>query len=201
VPKPAAAVNEFKGALQQALSCVTRDVLVVNAGGYAPSAVDREPHMLTFARDPVLLGGPAQLVLSANHRYRVLRPGSAGPWRVQTAAYYYRFEDILGRELLALHWHPETVPDVPYPHLHIGRGVVAMESLIAAGLSAQHNALRPEIAGAHIPTSRIALEHVLELAIRHFSVPPLRPDWEAVFSRTLDYFRRTQRWTLSPPAL
>ena len=200
MPKPAAAVNDFKGWLRQALSCVTRDVLVVSPGGYAPSAAEREPHMLTFARDPVLLGGPAQLVLSVNHRYRVLRSGSAGPWRVQTAAYYYRFADILGRELLAFHWHPETVPQVPYPHLHVGRGVVAMESLIAAGLSAQHNALGPEIAAAHIPTSRIALEHVFELAIRHFSVPPLRPDWEAVFDRTLDQFRRMQRWSLwSPP--
>jgi hypothetical protein len=174
---------------------------VVSPGGYAPSTADRDPYTLTFARDPIRLAGAAQLLLSVSHRYRVLRSGTAGPWKVETAAYYYEFEDALGRELLAFHWHPETVPDVPYPHLHIGRGVVAMDSLIAAGLSSQHNALRPEIAAAHIPTSRVALEHVLDLAIRHFSVPPLRPDWEAVFNHTLDQFRRTQRWSLWPPAL
>lgn len=178
---------------------MTREILVVSPGGYAASAPDSEPHTVTFARDPILLAGSAEIFLSMNHRYRVLRPGDTGHWKVQTAAYYYELEDAEGRELLAFHWHPETVPDVPQPHLHISRGVVAMDSLIAAGLSAQHNALRPEIAAAHIPTSRIALEQVLDLVLRHFHVPPAREDWEAVFRRTLTEFQRGRRWSLWPP--
>lgn len=157
-----------------------------------------EPHAVTFARDPILLAGPANLYLSVNHLYRVLRSDDKGHWKVRTAAYYYEFEDIDERELIAFHWHPETVPSVPYPHLHINRGVVAMDMLISTGVSSQHNPLRPEIAAAHIPTSRIALEQVIELAIRQFDVPPLRADWQSVLGANLRLFDRARSWAMWP---
>jgi hypothetical protein len=135
-----------------------------------------------------------------NHHYRVARPTGAGRWKVRTAAYFYGFDDDQGRELLAFHWHPEAPEAVPYPHLHIGPGVVEMGSLVSAGLSAQHNALRPEIQGAHIPTSRIALEQVLALALRHFNVPPLRADWELVFQSALQEFEHSKSWHTWPTA-
>jgi hypothetical protein len=198
VRKQTAAARTFKEWLQRAVSCVTREVLVVSPGGYEPSPPDSDPHTVSFRDDPIPLAGPAKLFLSVNHHYRLVRPTGTGRWKVQTAAYFYEFDDVQGRELLAFHWHPDTPGAVPYPHLHVGPGVVQVDSLVAAGLSAQHNALRPELQGAHIPTSRIALEQVLALALQHFNVPPLRTNWESVFQSTLADFQRSQSWHIWP---
>lgn len=174
-------------------------VLLVSPDGYAPSPSSHLPHTISFANSPIRLQGPARLAFSVNHHYRIVRSGSSGPWRVQTAAYFYEFEDPDGREVLAFHWHPETVPEVPQPHLHINRGVVPAGMITGGTLLAGRNPLRPDIAAAHIPTSRIALEQVVEMAILQFGVPPLRNDWQHLLQTSLNKFERTQSWSITSP--
>src|SRR5207244_1642370 len=120
-----------------------------------------------------------------------------GRWKVQTAAYYYGFDDVHGREVIAYHWHPEEVPAVPFPHVHLGHGAVHAESL-RVGLPLSHNALRPDLWDAHLPTGRIALEQVLRIAIDHFMVAPLRSDWREVFDRRLADFSKDRTWATWP---
>jgi hypothetical protein len=66
---------------------------------------------------------------------------------------------------------------VTFPHLHISHGAVRAETLEQAGLSIAHNALRPDLSGAHLPTRSIPLHDVLWLAIAHFGARPRRADW------------------------
>jgi hypothetical protein len=86
-----------------------------------------------------------------------------------------------GREVLAYHLHPQ-VDQVPYPHLHIGPGAVEEASLVRAGLSEQHSALRPAIARAHLPTGLVALRWVVRMLITQFGVTALRRDWPSILS-------------------
>jgi hypothetical protein len=160
---PREAVNNFLGHLQLALPCVTPSVLVVS-GGYYPRA---EPHAATIGEgNPVRLTGSARISLVVKHDYRVVEDsGSHGPWKVSTSGYLYSLKDHDSHDILSYHWHPTERSIVTYPHLHLGAGA---------------NVGRPELAIAHLPTRRIALEDVLRLAIREFGVRPRRSDWAEV---------------------
>jgi hypothetical protein len=93
--------------------------------------------------------------------------------------YEYSFTDTAGREIVAYHWHPD-IPSAGYPHIHIGHGAVQAAILERAGLSPAHNALLPELAGAHLPTGEVALGSVLRMAIEQFGVEPRRRDWASI---------------------
>jgi hypothetical protein len=146
----------------------------------------------------VPLDGPAKLQLWVDHHYRIVRPTERGPYKVQTAAYYYALEDQDGREILAYHWHPSQPQ---YPHLHVGPGAVDSQWLAAVERSPQTNALRPDLMGAHLPTGRIALEDVVELVLDQFQVAPKRArHWRQTLTRSRAAFERTRTWhDRSPP--
>ena len=176
--RPSTAVNAYVERLQRAASCITDAVIVVGRGGYQPADA---PHELTLgAGVPVRLAGTGRIALAVGQKYRIVRAsGDRGPWQVEIAAYYYALDDADGREILAYHWHPR-VQKVPFPHLHISHGAVSRELLDRAQLSLSHNSLRPDLAGAHLPTRQITLDEVLRLAIEQFGVEPRRDDWDAV---------------------
>ena len=109
-----------------------------------------------------------------------------------TAAYQYGVDDTNGREMFAYHWHPH-VEGVAYPHLHISRGAV-MQAFDAVRLSPSRNALQPQLADAHLPTRRIALEDVLRLLIEQFAVVPRRGDWDAALRLARRTFVRDRTW-------
>jgi len=174
---PAEAVQNFLGPLQQAISCVTRTVLV--SSGYHPRQ-DEEPHLLTLGESPARLNSNPRLFLSVTMHYHVVEaPGERGPWKVSIAAYLYSLDDEQGQEILAFHWHPRGRSSVTSPHLHIGPG---------AGVQYQ------QLQGAHIPTGRVALEDVLRLAIRELGVRPLRRDWADILDRTQRAFEQWRTW-------
>lgn len=153
---------------------------------------------MTLARAPVPLGGPARVALSIEHHYRVIRPGGKhGPYKVQTAAYYYAIDDHAGREIVAYHWHPDvrqaTGVRAGFPHLHVNRGIVRLETRLGLTLTTSENPLRLDAAQAHFPTARIALEDVIELAIRDFGVSH-RANALLVLSETRAAFERNRTW-------
>ena len=61
--------------------------------------------------------------------------------------------------MIAYHRQPH-VGGMTYPKLHVWPGAVRGEVLERAGLSAQANALRTDLAGAHLPTGPLAFENV-----------------------------------------
>lgn len=164
---PAEAVRAFRGALQQAVSCVTADVLTVGRGGYAPAPF---AHLLQLPSRPVRLAGEVRIALTVNHWYHVVHDaGARRQWRVHTAGYLYALDNWDGREIIAYHWHPIGPSHVTTPHLHLGAGA---------------GTLRRDLAQSHLPTGPIPLMDVLRLAIEAFAVRPLRPDWSEVLERT-----------------
>lgn len=179
---PREAVDNFLNPLQQALSCVTRSILVVS-GGYYPSA---EPHAATIGDGgPVRLTGRNPVFLVVRHHYRAIEaPGPRGPWKVSTAGYLYSLKDSEDHDIISYHWHPTGGSGVTYPHLHLG-----------AGARVGHN----ELANAHIPTGRIALEDVLRLAIRDLGVTPLRNDWAEVLDSTQAAYEEWRTWPGAGP--
>lgn len=181
--------------MQDAVSCLTPVPLSVSPGGWAPSAPGRS-HTVSLGETPVLLGGPSRLRLSVDHHYCIVRQSERGPWKIVTTAYYYSLDDANGHEILAYHWHPPVRDDEPgtrYPHLHVGAGAVDAERLVAAGLSSGANLLRSDLSDAHLPTQRILLEDVVELAIEQFHVPA-PGDWRNRLARTRAQFEQTHGW-------
>ncbi|MCX6020171.1 MAG: hypothetical protein NTZ05_00270 [Chloroflexi bacterium] len=170
---PAAAVTNFVAPLQKVASLITDSVLVRT--GHAPG----QAHLLAFRNaEPVRLRGGVRLQLRIRHHYRVVSDDAPerGPWRVQTAAYDYSLRDLENREIVAYHWHPNSQSDTEYPHLHVFDG---------------------ELAHAHLPTGRVALEDVVRLAIERFRVPPkvgAKEDWRAVLTGSQRRFEVWRSW-------
>ena len=181
---PPEAVHNFLDPLRRAISCVTTSVLDV-AGGYHPSDW---PHLLTLAKgDPVRLAGERPVWLSVTQHYRVVEyEGPRGPWKVSTAAYWYYLSDADQGEIIAYHWHPAGRSAVTSPHLHLGP---------AAEVG------HPQLADAHIPTGRVALEAVLRLAIRDMGARPLREDWEDILDESQAAHETWRTWGSGPAPL
>lgn len=121
---------------------------------------------------PIALGGDARLTLSVKLRYLVTEaPPGRARWRVGTVAYQYTFAVQDGPEVLAYHWHPDGPTEggrrVTIPHLHVGPG-------------AAEGRLRPDIAGAHLPTGHVSLPELIYFAIDELGIRPIRSDWTNV---------------------
>lgn len=134
--------------------------------------------------DPVQLRcrSGERIAFSASQNFRIIQAkGSLGPWRVSTAAYYYSIETVEGQEILQYHWHPEDTGGIDYPHLHLGA---------AAGK------LRADLASAHVRTSRVSLEYVLEMLIEDFGVRARgQSEWRSRLRKAHRKFREARSWS------
>ena len=129
---------------------------------------------------PVSLQGTSPISLAIRQHYRIVEDSvPRGPWEVSTAGYLYSLKDSsTDREILAYHWHPAV--GVTFPHLHL-------EAAALVG--------REDVAEAHLPTNRVALEDVLRLAISSFGVRPLRDDWSEILDSTQGAFEENPHHT------
>lgn len=161
------AVQNFRDALQKAVSCITGSIVSVRGGYY----VSVEPHSLTLGQEnPVRLGGEGQLSVSIIVHYRIIQNvDHVEPWRVITTGYSYTFTDAASHEVIAYHWHPAGRSFVEYPHLHMQAGAQVG---------------RRDIANAHLPTGWVTLNDVIRLAIAELGVTPRRDDWRDVLAET-----------------
>lgn len=82
---PYEAVQNFRSALQRAISCVTPAVIVVRSSGYHPGS---EHVVLLGDAGSVRLTGGVDVALTVKLLARVLEhDGHLGQWRVDTTAY------------------------------------------------------------------------------------------------------------------
>jgi hypothetical protein len=175
---PKEAVQNFLDPLRQALSCVTHEVLYIRSGTDPSSA----PYALMLNNSAVSLRRDRHFTLEVIQHYRLIETeAQRGPWKVQTVAYYYTLSETGDnlREILGYHWHPQGRSWVTYPHLHLYGGAEVG---------------RDDVRKAHFPTGRMALEEVLQLAIKEFGVAPLRDDWEEILNRTQGTFKQWRTW-------
>jgi hypothetical protein len=87
-------------------------------------------------------------------------------------AYSYQVFDRAMHEILAYHWHPNSLSSVRHPHIHLSNrlGNIAIEPFgTTIGLSEMH-----------IPTGFVTLADVVRLLIAEFGVEPRRADWESI---------------------
>jgi hypothetical protein len=156
-------------------------VLVVRGGGYFPRD---EPYALSLGdATAVSIAGPRgiRFGLSIAQQYRLVEDASTlGPWKVTTAAYAYTLlTGIDGEEIFGYHWHPRGRSPITTPHFHLGSGA---------------RVERADVAGAHFPSGRIALEEFLRCIIRDFQVTPQRDDWQDVLDATQQAFEAYRTW-------
>ncbi len=88
----------------------------------------------------------------------------------RVSGYAVAFNDRLGIELLAWHWHPGADfagPD--HPHVHVS---AALRPSLAAG----ERAVIP-IDKLHLPTGPVALAAVVRMLVEEFGVQPIANDW------------------------
>ena len=85
-----------------------------------------------------------------------------GPYRV-TSTYYDYSLTVDEEELWALHWHPDGLSDVTYPHQHLGSRLLALSS--------------PMSSKAHLPTGRMTFESAVRWVIESGAAPACA-DWE-----------------------
>lgn len=159
---PYEAVQNFRSALQRAISCVTPAVIIARGSGYHPGS---EHTMILGDTESVKLPG-ADVALTMKLLARVQeRGGHSGEWRVTTTAYSYTLSEPEGREIIVYHFHPGRRSPVEFAHLHLEAGA---------------RVTRAELQKAHIPTGFVEPEHVIWLSIREFGARPRRNDWEEV---------------------
>lgn len=152
--------SRFKLPLSQALASVSREQWerLSPAGGQGEEVLWVETPLRTA-------GQLSTLFFRSTIRYRFVddpRPGREGQRKVETLSYAHTYSEDADHspELVSWHWHPGT-RDVPFPHLHVGKG--------AAWLA--HPDLN--IAKLHIPTARVAFEEVLLFGLRDLAVQPI----------------------------
>ncbi len=122
--------------------------------------------------------------MSFFHCYRIVA-GASSRLRVRSVGYQYTLRDMLGREILSFHWHPES-PNGPlhFPHMHIGE---------AAG-----DPIRDEFHAFHIPTPRIGFEDFALILMKDFAILPERHDAADVLRANLERFRQVRSWDSVP---
>jgi hypothetical protein len=167
--------------MQRAVSCVTGSVLRPSKNGYG---VSDDPHLLTFADDPVELTGRQDFALSVRHEYRIVRgEGLWGRWKVRTVGYYYELQDDCNDEVISFHWHPESRSPLTFPHMHIGVG---------SGVTV------PGLRKPHYETPRMALETFLLMLFKDFGVQHKRDDYKNVLSRGQAQYEQERTWQYHP---
>ncbi len=178
---PAQAVQAFIDPLSRAASCVTRAVINISPGGYAPRG---GPHAASLGHGQAVPLKDCDLAISAGLQYDVVWTDDEdrGPWKVTTRAYVYALRQRDESEILAFHWQP-GVSGPPWPHLHVGTCVLQPDHLLDRK--------------KHIPTGRIALEDVIALAIEMGAVA-LRDDYQQVLEETRQLFLRWRTWAHWP---
>lgn len=172
---PSDALWEYLHPLQQTLSCFTHQVL-------RHSGCDRDTILsltLPETTTELITRNEEVLHLSFSQNYSVVENLLWG-YKIKTHSYSYGIENDKGQEIVMFHWHPETEPDIPFPHMHIGYG---------AGYQ-----IRPEFYRLHFPTPRIAFEEFGQMLIKCFLVVPIRDDADEVMQANLEKFTKHKTW-------
>lgn len=97
--------------------------------------------------------------------------------------------DLQDRELLAFHWHPNSVSLVTHPHLHLTSRVRPFEIDDPANPNRQPASV--SFSNMHIPTGPVLFENAVRLLIEEFGAAPPRPDWDEILRQNEALLRAT----------
>jgi hypothetical protein len=165
---PAEAISSFLAPIQAAAS-VLGACKVTGSRGYRAARCGDEHHWALCDGDGVEVrtrpgAATGALRFYAAMSWRVIedeRP-QYGPYRVTATRYDYSLT-VDADELWALHWHPDGVSDVTYPHQHLGTRLLGPSS--------------PVSSKAHLPTGRMTFESAVRWVIES-GASPACADWD-----------------------
>jgi hypothetical protein len=172
--------SNFAHYFRESLSVVTKEVLIAHRKG-AERILLYEPPIKLERKS----GKPLRMAVTQT--YRIVPVGKE--FKAQSTSYTYELLVEDGDNLdtiLEFHWHPDTTPDLRWPHLHVNAA------------SADGNLLR-----AHLPTSRIAIEDFLKVLIRDFGVKSRLPyaQWKEILTRNKKAFSEGASWLYWKPLI
>jgi len=168
----AAAVSEFVGPLQQALSCIATGKITTRRGGSRPKVGDEQQWSLNDGGGVTLKRNAAlrrqqrgALEFHAHMWWRVIEDAREGygPYRVTTTGYDYSLVSGESDEVWAMHWHTVGTSPELKPHLHLGDTLLAEHATVTSG--------------THLRTGRMTFETAIRWCIA-FGAEPLHADWE-----------------------
>lgn len=166
---PAEAVKAFIGPIQDALGLFASGK--VTADTYKPDVLG----LLVFnGGEVVKLANKVGLRVTMQYRIAESDDAVRGPWKVRTAGYMYGLR-VDGEKLYDYHWHPISKSHEERPHLHCA----------AVGKS-------------HVPTGRVMIEDVLNLAIELGAEPNDRTRWKELDQLNREKFARGATWGVGP---
>ena len=168
---PTAAVKTFVAPIKEALGLFASGN--VTADSYKPDVEG----VLTFnGGEVVKLRGGGKIGLSVSMRYRITQsdePGH-GPWKVTTVGYMYALR-LDGKTLYEYHWHPISTSHEVRPHLHCSA-----------------------VGKRHVPTGRVMIEDVLNLAVEYGAKPNNATRWKELDKLNREKFARGATWGIGP---
>jgi len=169
---PTAAVKAFVAPIQTALGLFASGN--VTADSYKPE----NDGVLAFnGGEVVKLRGGNKVGLSVSMRYRIIKTDEAGrgPWKVTTTGYMYELQ-LEEKKLYEYHWHPISASHEVRPHLHCS---AALDK-------------------GHIPTGRVMIEDVLNLAVQLGAKPNNMTRWNELDKLNRQMFARGATWGVGP---
>lgn len=182
------ALDSYARLVQAALHCVTA------AKTNRPAVRAGATGTLLLGHDePVSASRPAdrrRAYIGLTQRFRVVEVADAREhrFRVLIEDYEYKIFDSRRRELFVFHWHPESVSEATWPHVHVGS--VAVDAA-AEGMEV---GFYERFSRLHIPTGMLAVEQVVRFLITELHVTPLRADWDVLLQEGEALFQRHQPW-------
>jgi hypothetical protein len=147
-----------------------------------------------FERDEVIrlsrAGDRRQVFFGLTLQFRIAAPASDDEslYRFLIEDYEYKVLDSRRRELFVFHWHPASVSEATWPHVHVGS--VAVDAA-AEGMEA---GFYERFSRLHIPTEMLAIEQVVRFLLTELDVSPLRADWAEVLHAGETAFFQQRPW-------
>ena len=176
---PEEAVRNFVAPIERAIGSFVGEA-EVTADSFDPGIEGRLelsptpcPFELHHARAPVLAVGFSQ-------RYRIVEDDDPdrGPWKVHITAWYYTLFEAQ-TQIIGFHWHPDGSSRFTTPHAHVY--------------------MTERLTNRHVPTGRVLIEDVLELAVE-LGAEPTDTAWSEQLEENRTRFLRGATWGHFPNA-
>lgn len=123
------------------------------------------------------------MLLDFNIGFRVEPSSNGSPqnnYHVRITRWDFSVYDLDEREIIVYHWHPESLSDRKYPHLHIGSVLI----------DSRRHELGKTFSRLHIPTGIITIADVAKMLIEEFGVIPIHRQWDETLHACQAEFER-----------
>lgn len=169
------AVDAFRATLEDVISCVTTESLVLMPSLRNPNTILASFRTPPRGHVPLMDDqGVHRFKISLEHAF-TLNDASV----IHTVAYAYHLYNTVDAEILLYHWHPSGIGARPEPHFHVNANLPPFS---------------PRFPHMHLPSGRISIESFVRALIADFDVAPRRTNWDRMLMSYEQHFRSVRSW-------